>query len=180
MTRCFQIAVLLVATIAGAKSGWKAFHSEQYRYSTFYPPGWQPLTPRSQAFTAINFPQSERVEGIVVPPSGAMIEAGPTGEPTVDKEIKADLENAGTDATVDQTLLTKLPYPDACKSLRQVEYDVNLGSTTSPVYQHITSFYCEVHGRAFGVTLIYYRGNKDAEMLQAVALDVARFLRIEK
>jgi len=165
-----------------AGTGWTHFVSTKYRFSAWYPPGWQPLAPGSQSLEIIDFPQSQRVTGTIIPEGGALIQAGPDALPgTVQDQINSELLHAGAvSAIIDQTLVTGLPYPDAPKTLRQVEYYENYGTQTDPVLQHITDFWCEVNGRVAGVTLFYWRGNKDAKMLEGLALDVARSLRVQK
>ncbi len=177
------IALLAVVPALAAGTGWTHFVSKQYRYSAWYPPGWQPLTPKSQSLTIINFPQSERVGGGVIPAHGALIQAGPAHRPgkTIEELLQEGMTVAGARYPIlDQTLLTGLPYADAPKALRQVEYYENYGSATRPILQHVTTFWCKVHGRIFSVALFYFRGNKDAKMLEAEALSVARSMRIGK
>lgn len=176
------IAAVLGALVASlSQTGWTQFKSAEYRYTAFAPPGWQPLIPNSHSFPVINFPQSERVEGAVLPESGAIIEVGPGGgtAKTVRDLYLKELPE-GTVPTMDQTLLVPAPDPDACRTLREVGWDVNLGDADHPVFEHSTSFYCELHNRVFVVRVEYYHGNKDAKTLDALALTVARTLRISK
>ena len=185
MTARLALAIVLLAASPAlpAGAGWTHFVSKRYRYSAWYPPGWAPLTKRSQSLTVINFPQSERVTGAVVPVGGALIQAGPAERPdkTIEDLVQEEMTVAGARYPIlDQTLLTNLPYPDAPKTLRQVEYYENWGSATHPILQHVTTFWCKVHGRIFSVALIYFHGNKGAKVLEAEALEVARSLRIGK
>ncbi|MGH9473163.1 MAG: hypothetical protein ACRD1M_10520 [Terriglobales bacterium] len=156
--------------------------SAKYRFSAWYPPGWQLLIPGSQSLEIINFPQSQRVTGTIIPENGALIQAGPDVVPgSIQEQINASLLHAGAVApALDQTLVTGLTYPGSPKTLRQVEYYENYGTQTDPVLQHITTFWCEINGRVASVALFYWRGNKGAKMLEGEALDVARSLRVQR
>lgn len=173
------LAVAGVFAVLLAQTGWTRLGSKEYRFSTFAPPGWQPLIPNSHTFPVINFPQSERVEGAVIPESGALIDAGPVNRPvrTIADAVRTGMP-AGAEVTLDQTLLISTRDSDACQTLREVGWDVNLGDADHPVFEHTTEFYCEVHSRLFAVGVDYYHGNKDAAMLNALALTVAKDLRI--
>lgn len=181
--KSLAIVLLACATASAAPNGWAHFVSKQSRFSAWYPPGWQPLTPGSVALEIVDFPKSEAVTGAVVPERGALIQAWPASDPadTIEKLIQRQTTIDGDVAPdVDQTLLTGLRYPDSPRTLRQVEYVRNEGSAVHPILQHVTMYYCKVHGRIFEVMLIYFRGNKKAKQLEAAARSVARSLRIQK
>ncbi len=187
MKRVLAVGIFLLLAVAAVPggAGWTHFASKGDRFSTWYPPGWHPFMAAWSHFddlAVINFPTSERVTGVVIPVHGAMIQAGPAPPgKTIEDLVQASTKFAADPAPlVDQTLLTNTPNPDACPTLRQIEYYDNLGSAVTPILEHWTSFYCTVHGRVFIVSLSYIRGNKDAKMLEAETLSVARSLRIEK
>jgi hypothetical protein len=162
--------------------GWTHFVSAHHQFSAFYPPGWHELTPGLGGLQVITFPDSERVGGIIIPPAGAIITVGPTGYPgkTVNDVVMASLVGADGPPILDQTILTDGLGPDGCPTLREVQTYLTLGSATHPVLERDTAYYCQVHGRIFTVDLEYYRGNKNAAMLESLARDVAMTLRVEK
>jgi len=182
MPRLLVALALLGGLLAPQHYGWTHYASPKRQFSAFYPPGWHLLKPDFGILQAINFPDSERVGGVVIPPTGAIITAGPTGYPgkTINDVVVASL--VGTDGApiLDQTLLTDGLGPDGCPTLREVQTYLNLGSPVHPVLERSTSYFCQVHGRIFSVNIEYYRGNKDAAMLESLAREVSMTLRIEK
>ena len=184
MARCAAGLVILwvAALLAPQHYGWVHYVSTQHRFSAFYPPGWHEVTPGLGGLQVINFPDSERVGGIIIPPAGAIITVGPTGYSgkTINDTVVASLVGADGPPILDQTILTDGLGPDGCPTLREVQTYLNLGSATHPVLERDTAYYCQVHGRIFTVDLEYYRGNKDAAMLESLARDVAMTLRVEK
>ncbi len=170
------------ALLAPQHYGWTHYVSAQHRFSAFYPPGWHLLTPDVGVLQVVNFPDSERVGGTIIPPAGAIITVGPTGYPgkTVNDVIVASLVGADGPPILDQTILTDGLGPDGCPALHEVQTYLNLGSATHPVLERDTTYYCQVHGRIFTVNLEYFRGNRAAPMLESLARTVATTLRIEK
>lgn len=176
-----RAAVLGGTAAAPQGAGWTHFVSATYRYSAWYPPGWRQMSTLDSIYIA-DFPQSQAGTGSVIPEQGAVISVGPTEvQGTISEQINAELNHAGVKSPIlDQTLETGLKDPDAPTTLRQVEYYDNFGTATDPILQHVTVFYCEVHGRIFEVVLLYWRDNKNAKMLEGEALAIARTLRISK
>lgn len=179
------LSIALLAGVAAmpATNHWTHFVSPQCRFSTWYPPGWRQTVPASEGLEIANFPKSQAVTGVFIPITGALIQAGPaadqsqTMEDDVIGQMRADWARL---TTLDQTIVTGMPYPNFPKTLRVVEYYENYGTATKPILQHTTMILCKVHGRIFIVELFYWRGNRHAKMLEGEALDVARDLDIEK
>ncbi|MGH9414381.1 MAG: hypothetical protein ACRD0Y_11675 [Terriglobales bacterium] len=175
-------ALALVSGLVAARPfyGWTQFFSAKYKYAAYYPPGWHLLQPTGDSLTAINFPDSQRVTGAVIPEQGAYIDAGPVSASitTVNDAVMQALAHADGAPILEQTLLTSDPGTNGCPTLHQLEYYENFGSSTKPVLEHWTSYFCSVHGRIFAVDLGYWRGNKDAALLEGLARTVANTLQI--
>ncbi|HEY8054946.1 MAG TPA: hypothetical protein VIE13_03440 [Terriglobales bacterium] len=181
LTAALSLAGALLA-LAPA-TGWTRFYSAKYRFFTFYPPGWHILSasdwPRLEV---INFPTSEAGHGTVLTEDGADIMVIPPAEPggNIDDLVAQSIKFVHDPPSIDQTILTRTTDPNHCPTLRQVSYYENLGTELTPVLEQVTTYYCEVHNRIFRVTLTYYRGNKDTDMLEGLARTVVDTLRVYK
>lgn len=180
-------ALLLTLIAAAPTGGWKRFYSQKYRFAVFYPADWAPLDfhgiePQGEYLDVINFPESERVTGIVIPQSGAELIVAPSRNPgaTIDDLVAQSLKFVHDAPSVDQTILTGMTGANECGTLRQVKYHINLGDDLHPVLEHDTVYYCEVHRRILVVTMRYFRGNKDATMLDGIARTAAQTLTVFK
>lgn len=178
MKRFLPIALIAVGSIVAApQSGSEHFRSERYGYSAAYPPGWHQLSPKRDSLDIINFPDSQRRAGIVIPPSGAELMAGPSPYPAASLEqwIQSDLQ--GQKPEVDRIVATGTRNPEACSVFREVKYLDNINPSAHPYYMNWTVFYCADEGRHFAVSLDYFPENSAAKDLDEVALGVAKSIR---
>lgn len=177
-------AALLGAAVAAQPCrGWRLYKSASERFAAYYPPGFHMLNPRLFGLDVVNVPRSRLASGgPVIPENGAEITVGPAEQPgkTIDDLIVQSQRSADGPPILEQTLLTSGLGPDGCPALHQVENYENFGGPIHPVLMHWTTYFCEVHGRIFAVTLSYWRGNKDRKMLEGFARTVAMTLRIYK
>lgn len=166
------IALIAVGSIVAAQhSGWEHFGSERYGYSASYPPGWHQFSSKNEdSLEIINFPDSQRRAGIVIPPWGADLAVGPSPYPDKSLEEWIQIDLRGEDATTDKTVANTAAGRDACSSFREIKYLENPDLSW-------TLFYCREAGRQFRISLAYSPQNREAKSLDAVALEVAKSIR---
>lgn len=177
------VALGILMFAAQLSHGWARYYSPKQGFAVFYPPDFYLLDPELLGMEAVNVPRSKLVSGgPLIPEDGAELAVGPAGEPgqTIRDIVIASQKSADGAPIIDQTLLTGFTGPDKCHSMRQVEVYENYGGPKIPVLQHITSYYCEAHGRNFAVTMYYWEGNKEAPMLEGMARTVAKTLTVYK
>lgn len=177
--------LLLVAVMPGllgsgaqAPAHWKLFQSRSQHFSVRYPPSWNRLggwgvPPDPDVLGIINFPNTERVEGVVIKKGGAEIWAGgpPKGIDSVDRWIYGYLHG---DAILDQrpVPISSAP-PNACGTLQRVVTRLKMDDA----YEIDTAYYCTVDGKFYGIFLTNWEGDPHQSELQDTALRVALSLR---
>ena len=76
---------------------------------------------------------------------------------------------------VDRTLEVTTPASDGCTTLRELVLEEEVGPK---FYQRFTQIYCETSSTPFMVVLVNWKGDPDQPRHEAVALAIARSLRI--
>ena len=179
----FFLALLLSSICAGQTSvGSKlvTFRKVEYHYLVQYPASWYLFTtelgPALDYLDILNFPPSERVEGVVLRDGGAEISVGaaPSNIATLERWIKADTK---FDVQVRQRMsgLSKLPY--GCRRIIEVTSLSEVGPGRN--FDH-TAFYCSTERGSYVVALTNWQGDPKQKMFYEVARNVVLSLRIQE
>jgi len=160
---------------------WKVFESKTQHFRVHYPASWNQLeglagTVNTDILDIINFPNSERVEGVVIKASGAEIQVSgpPPNVRTIDDWIRGDLSS---DAAIDEGLIS-IPKPGlhGCTSLKRVTWRSDV-SGAGKAYLFNTGYYCTTKTSFYRVLLANWQGDPQQSRLQELALKIALSLR---
>jgi hypothetical protein len=176
----FIVQAMLSGLAAGLPAGpqWRLFESKTQHFSVRYPPSWNRLATSDGVMDEnilgiINFPNSERLEGVVIKEGGAAISVGgpPQWISTVDGWIEYSQRRS---VTLDRKVLAiAAPSPGGCTRLERVVTRFKMDDA------HVinTDYYCTVGSRFYGIFLTNWEGDPQQSKLQDVALRIALSLR---
>jgi len=161
-----------------AASQWRLFESKTQHFSVRYPPSWNRLATwdgvmDENILDIINFPNSERLEGVVIKKGGAQIWAGgpPGSISTVADWIDHSLR--GNALVSRRQVAIAAPYPRGCTRLERVVTRFKMDDA----YVINTAYYCTAGNGFYRVFLTNWEGDPHQSELQAIALKVALSLR---
>jgi len=176
----FTIRAILGGLVVGLPPGsqWRLFESKSQHFSVRYPPSWNRLATWSgvmdeNILEIINFPNSERLEGVVIKKGGAWISVGgpPERISSVDQWIRRYLHS---DLIIDERAVPiSSPLPNGCTSLERIVTRAKMDDA----YTIDTSYYCTVDSRFYRVFLTNWQGDPHQRELQDTALEIALSLR---
>jgi hypothetical protein len=176
LSTCLLASWLVPGTQAPA---WKTFSSAKYHFSVRYPGSWHRMNQSRDVLSILNFPLSQRVEGVVLAKSGASITVVPaTVVPDADRITT--IQDWVTKDVSDSKLIARrevVPVSrdsGACTQLVTAEWESEQGPNT---YTLETAYYCETRTGLYRVWLSHWRGDPKQENLQAIALRMALTLR---
>lgn len=161
--------------------GWKIFESTTYGFKVRYPAQWQELrgidgTPRSKdSLDIINFPNSERAQGVVIKKGGAEISVGPAGagSASIDDWIRDDTK---FDTQVERrTIKMSSTNPSGSMSLVEV---TSLSEVGPDARISRTVYFCSTRRGAFAVLLTNWQGDPKEVQLRELAREIVLSLRI--
>jgi hypothetical protein len=172
------------ATLGGMGAGlaagseWRLFESKTQHFSVRYPPSWNRLATwdgvmDENILDIINFPNSERLQGVVIKKGGAWVIVGAPPEfiPSVEEWIRGDLKRG---VLIDQRAVPiSAPSPNGCTSLERVVAREKMDDA----YAIDTAYYCTVGSRFYRILLTNWEGDPNQAKLQDTALKVALSLR---
>jgi len=178
---CF--ALVIVATTGACQGAeapvWGSFSSAAYRYSIQYPASWYPFTGGGQRtpgnLDILNFPPSERVEGVVLSEGGAEITVmpAPHGGSGIEGWIEERTKGAGR---IQRRPLTPgAGAGEGCSGAEEVIWDYEVGPNS---YQTITDIFCQTRRGPFLVTLTNWKSDPDAEKYREFARRMAISLHV--
>jgi len=181
-SRALVLALLAWNSALGSPvPGWKTFESTKYGFKVRYPDQWQELrgidgTPGSKdRFDIINFPNAERVQGVVIKKGGAEISVGPAGSGSapIDDWVR---DNTKLDTHVQRrTIKMSSPNPSGCMSLVEVTSLSEVGPDTR---FSRTVYLCSTARGAFAVFLTNWQGDPKEVELRELARKIVLSLRI--
>lgn len=161
---------------------WKTFESKAQRFRVRYPPSWNRLAdwcrkPSSDVFLdIINFPNSERVKGVVLNSSGAEIYVAraPSDTHTLERWIEREV---GHDEVLDKRELT-IPEPakDGCRRLVRLLLREDVSDSGKAFFSY-TEYFCSTDTGLFLIRLHHWDGDPHKDELQATAFKIALSLR---
>jgi hypothetical protein len=125
----------------------------------------------------INFPNSERIKGVVIKAGGAEIQvtAAPLGVSTPAEWIGRDVLD---DPIIrERDVLVPKSVSDGCTALREVIWRNDV-SGSGKAYQFNTGYYCSTAAGLYSVVLTTWEGDPKQGDLQSVALTMALSLRV--
>lgn len=176
----FIVQTVLGGSVAGLPAGsqWRLFESKSQHFSVRYPPSWNRLATwdgvmDENILDIINFPNSERLKGVVIKKGGAWVSVGgpPEGISSVDEWIHRYL---GRDVIIDQRAVPiSSPSPNGCAKLDLVVTRAKMDDA----YAIYSSYYCTVGDRFYSVFLTNWEGDPQQSKLQHTALKIALTLR---
>jgi len=159
--------------------GWKAFESTKSGFKVRYPAQWQELrgidgSPGSKdRLDIINFPNAERVQGVVIKKGGAEISVGPAGSGSIDDWVR---DNTKLDTQVQRrTIQMSSTDPSGCMSLVEVTSLSEVGPDTQ---FSRTVYFCSTRRGAFAVSLTNWQGDPKEVELRELAREIVISLRI--
>lgn len=179
----FLLILVAVPTLLGqdtyVPAHWKLFESRSQRFSVRYPPSWNRLqgvgvAADSDRLEIINFPNAERVEGVIIKKWGALIQAGapPDGVRSIDDWLRRYYVD---DATLDdRDIPVGSPPTGGCVKLRRVVTRSEVGPGT---YFISTDYFCSAASGFYSVSLTNWQGDPHQSELQDKALRIALSLR---
>ena len=172
---CFATVVYCIWASNGE---WKTFFSERHGYSVQYPATWHlfetSLKGRPDSLDILNFPVSQRVEGVVLREGGAEISIGSAENSgiTIDEwnreKTKAD------EVKTKRELEVAKPSASGCRRLVEVTslFEVGPGRNYSR-----TIYYCQTGKRLYGIFLTNWQGDPKENDFRKVALEITNSLR---
>jgi hypothetical protein len=176
------VCAALIAPVCVSRSeAWKTFESRTERFRVSYPASWNRLAdwkgkPASEEFLdIINFPNCERLRGVVLIARGAEIQVGraPSGVDSIESWIE---DSMGHDEKLEQQeIAVRAPAKQACKRLVRLatrEEENPAGDSISNI-----SYFCSTDTSLYLVQLRHWEKNPDHLKLQATALKMALSLR---
>jgi hypothetical protein len=157
-----------------AEQGWTTFKSPQNHFRVQYPSSWHPLNPGETRFDIINFPPSERAEGVILNATGARIwlSAAPPEIKNVDELILQEPPSDSTEG--DERIPIARLARDGCLTLRRV---ITKGEIGPNVYFVYTTYYCSTKRGIYLAVLINRERDPHQEELRAIALRIVLSLR---
>ena len=166
----------LCSALVSASGAWKTFESKKAGYRVQYPASWYLIDPRVEVLNILNFPPTERVQGVVIRAGGAEISAtnAPPGTRTLDGWIHDNLMGA----TADETLEVPVSKPErgGCSNIKRVSWSTDVGGT-SPAYIVQTVYYCSTVYGFYSVGVMNWRDDPNQNEFREVALRIAQSLR---
>lgn len=176
---CIALSILFCGscTCARAEERWRTFKSTNQHFSVRYPPSWDrlgndsDLGPDPNCLEILNFPDSERLTGVIIKESGAAIRVfhGPP-----DPSALTGLEAS---ARRERDIPIAGAPQNGCRSLKEVIWHEDVGGGGGRAYQVYSDYYCRTRCGVFGVFLMNWQGDPKQEELQALAQRIAMTLR---
>lgn len=165
------------AMTVGASYQWKVFESRTQHFRVSYPASWNLLEGVGGAVYAdrldiINFPNSERAEGVVLKKGGAEISV--SGPPSGVRTVQAWIHTFNDTLIEHGDVPVSAPSPGGCRKLQRVISRDEIGPGT---YFVNTAYYCSTDDRFFQIQLVNWQGDPHERQLQRIALQVALSLR---
>jgi hypothetical protein len=177
---CSTLLVLLAVGTSDAEQ-WKTFHSNGQHFSVHYPSSWHRLGAgqfeNDDVLGIINFPNSERVEGVVIKAGGAAIQvsAAPRGVNTLTEWIRRDLQ--GDQIIRERDVVLQQLVPNGCTALKEVTWRSDV-SGSGKAYQLHASYYCSTAIGLYSVFLTAWDGDPEQRELESLSLSMALSLRV--
>lgn len=174
-----QISAVLLLSVSGlvqcvfAAHNWTTFTSKQSRFRVQYPASWYALE-QLNGLDVISFPPNERVHGVVLTSDGAELTVlkQPRNTDTLDQWIRADLLETRPEI---QREVNSGKASAGCSKLIEVRWKWEGGPEQ---YFQETTYYCAAKTGLYRIRLTYWADNASGPELDAVALKVARSLRV--
>jgi hypothetical protein len=174
------LLLILLGGGAAAAQGLLTFKSRKSNFTVRYPKSWQLLESSdakqisTDTLDIINFPNSQRAEGVVLKPGGAEITAStaPPEVRTIESWIEKDTKfnsNVHVHEVEDAAQRSSV-----CTQLVEATSLFNVGPQRN---LHVTSYYCSTERGLFAVDLKNWDGDPNQKQLQATALEVLKSLR---
>jgi hypothetical protein len=135
--------------------------------------------PNSERLAIINFPNSQRLRGVVIKDGGALIsvnaapvEAAPSNVRSLDDWVRWYEKNE--EALDDRDIPTSTPAPGGCQQLRRIVTREDMGSGAFSIG---TVYFCSTKHGLYVVILSNWEGDPHQGDLQDTALKIAKSLR---
>jgi hypothetical protein len=166
---CFVLA-------AAAAASWKTFESKKYGYRVQYPASWYLFNVGVDALEILNFPPSERIEGVVIRSGGAFISVAgaPPGVNALDEWIDRDVRSGGCVGR--REVPVAHPAPDGCSKLTRVD-TIDDVSGSGKAFQVTATFYCVAHAGLYAIGVTNWKDDPNQPQYRSVALEIAQSLR---
>jgi len=163
-----------------ASSKTVAFSSSRYQYIVRYPTSWYlfmtKLKPELDYLDILNFPPSQRVEGVVLKDGGAEISVGAASSNirTLEQWIKDDVK---FDTHVNQAEMKN--FSKAMSGCTRILEVTSLSEVGPGRNFHRTAFYCSTEHGLYAVSLINWQGDPKQKKFCEIARDVVLSLRTQ-
>jgi len=166
---CFVLAAVAAAS-------WKTFESKKYGYRVQYPASWYLFNVGVDALEILNFPPSERIEGVVIRSGGAFISVAgaPPGVNALDEWIDRDVRSGGCVGR--REVPVAHPPPDGCSKLTRVD-TIDDVSGSGKAFQVTATFYCVADAGLYAIAVTNWKDDPNQPQYQRVALEIAQSLR---
>jgi hypothetical protein len=164
---------------ADVTAQWKLFVSRSLHFSVEYPSLWNRLqdhdvAPDADTLEIINFPNKERVEGVIIKKGGASISVNlaPSGINSARDWIRRyNRDNVLLD---DRTIPRLRSAPDGCQDLRRI---VSRDEVAPNAFSIETDYFCSTPRGLYVVLLTNWEGDPHQPAYQDIAAKVALSLR---
>ncbi len=177
----FSFALLVSSICSGQASPRPktvTFRSSKYHYLVRYPASWYLFTtqlrPELDYLDILNFPPSQRAEGVVLRDGGAEISVGaaPFNIPTLEQWIREDTK---FDTQVKQEELK--PFGKAPAGCTRIIEVISLSEVGPARNFQRAAFYCSTERGSYVVSLTNWQGDPKQKMFNEVARNVVFSLR---
>ena len=167
------LAISILFQYALAAEHWITFTSKQSRFRVEYPSSWYSLQLEG-GLDIVNFPPDLRVHGVVLTGDGAELTVlkQPRDIHSLEQWIQADLVDSRPET---QREVDAGAVRDGCRKLVEVRWKWEGGPNQ---YFHETAYYCTAKVNLYRIEVTYWAENLAAPKLDALALRVARSLRV--
>lgn len=168
------ICMACVFMSASASPEWKVFTSNYF--SLRYPASWRRIKSDTGFLHIVNFSPSAEVKGLLIPPGGADIVARELQEhySSIDERIESNNRFGGK--IINRQVIKQLnKKAGTCAQLVEV---VRTADIALPARVIQTTYYCLMDGHLFIVGVSNWQWDSRQKQLQALALKIARSLRV--
>ncbi len=163
----------------GIVPGWPSFASSKYHYCVQYPASWflftTELRPALDFLDILNFPPSERIEGVVLKKGGAEITVARASSNVGSLGQWISERVQGAEHVELRTIRLPAGIQTQCRRMEKVTSEQEVGPNT---FLALTDYYCETARGLFGVSLSNWRGDPRQNEYRSFALRMALTLQV--
>jgi hypothetical protein len=159
-----------------AAEKWTSCENSPAQFTVQCPSSWRLSDKNGRVLNIVNFPPDQQVHGVVLPARGAEITVlkQPDYAPTLEEWIQHDLLNYRASSRREIEVGATV---DGCRRLVEVKWRWDAGGAPEVYFQE-AAYYCVAETAVYQIRLTYWSDNPSGPELLAVALRIARSLKV--